>query len=149
MASELSAAEKMKYARERHSADYYKESTAYLIPCKCGKGRYKKLGYNTYETCKKYKAEPKIYLQKNEWAGRYSVKNWVDGWISESKKYQEGSLLVEPDKEGRWWASYYNYLAGEDYREDYQVGRTPEEAANKVLANYDTKLGTFQDYGLN
>jgi hypothetical protein len=127
----------------------------YLLPCKCGKGRFKKLGYNTYNTCLRNKAIPKIYLEKDDTLKDiypdeeiYNVRNFAEGVITGNDynrgdfefEYQDG--VVEIRGSGNSWdGRYTNFLAGEDYTESYEIGSSPEEVANKILDNFDKALG--------
>ena len=135
----------------------FEESRDYLLPCKCGKGRFKKLGYNTYNTCLRNKAVPKIYLEKDDSSfmkemypdeERYVVRNFVDGRFRSKKdfgpavdKYYQDGIVEIRGSANSWEGRYTNYLAGEDYTEAYEIGSSPEEVANKLLDNYDKALG--------
>ncbi len=130
------------------------EPRDYLIPCKCGKGRFKKLGYNTYNTCLRNKAIPKIYLEKDDSMKDiypneeiYRVRNFAEGVITGNDykrgdfefEYQEG--IVEIRGSGNSWDGEYYTYGGGGYREMYALGSSPEEVANKILGNYDKALG--------
>ena len=134
----------------RRGRDYSRD---YLLPCKCGKGRFKKLGYNTYNTCLRNKAIPKIYLEKDDSMKDiypneeiYRVRNFDEGVITGrdhrgdyEEEYQDG--IVEVRGSGNSWDGEYYTFGGGGGRERYAIGSSPEEVANKLLHNYDKALG--------
>ena len=55
--------------------------------------------------------------------------------------FEEHSISVIKEDDEYLAESYYFMSVTEFYRDYMAYGKTPEEAANKVLNNYDLKLG--------
>jgi hypothetical protein len=66
-----------------------------------------------------------------EWVVKGLEKNYLE----------EHSISVTKEGDEYLAESYYFMSVTDFYRDGMAYGKTPEEAANKVLSNYDLKLG--------